>query len=399
MHEAVIVDAVRTPFGKREGAFRDTHPQDLAAAPLEALEARNDLDTALVDDVILGCVTPKGDQGLNIGRIAPLAAGWGEGVDSDAGPGASWENRHGAPGVQLNRMCGSGQQAVNFAAAQIRAGFEDVIVAGGVEHMTREPMGSDGGSMAESYFEYYDELVQQGESAERIAETWGFTREDLDEIASESQSRWGDAWEKGRYESQLAPVETELDGDEITVEEDGHPRPGTTVETLGGLPLAFREEGDGIVHAGNSSGIVDGASAMLICSAEVAEEQGWEPMARIVQTEVCAVDPVMMLTGPIPATKNVLDKADMTVDDIDLFEVNEAFASVVGAWLEETGASWDRTNVNGGAIAHGHPLGATGGALVTKLVHEMERTGADTALSTMCIGFGQGIATILERVE
>jgi acetyl-CoA C-acetyltransferase len=398
MREAVIVDAVRTPFGKRDGAFRDTHPQELAAAPLRALQDRNDLDPALVEDVILGCVTPKGDQGLNIGRIAPLVAGWGEEIDPDAGPGASWEGRHGAAGVQLNRMCGSGQQAINFAAAQVRAGFQDVVVAGGVEHMTREPMGSDGGSMAETYFEHYEELVPQGESAERIAETWGFTRDDLDEIAVDSQERWGEAWDDGRYDSQITPVETELDGEEIVVEKDGHPRPGTDVETLSGIPLAFRAEGDGVIHAGNSSGIVDGASATLICSREVAEEQGWEPMARIVQTDVVGVDPVMMLTGPIPATKRVLEKADMTVDDIDLFEVNEAFASVVAAWLEETGAPWDRTNVNGGAIAHGHPLGSTGSALVTKLVHEMERTGAETALSTMCIGFGQGIATILERV-
>ncbi|MCT9098463.1 thiolase family protein [Haloarchaeobius sp. HME9146] len=398
MREAVIVDAVRTPFGKRDGAFRDTHPQDLAAAPLRALAERNDLDTDLVEDVILGCVTPKGDQGSNIARIAPLVAGWSDEVDPDAGPGASYEGRHGAPGVQLNRMCGSGQQAINFAAGQVRAGFQDVVVAGGVEHMTREPMGTDGGSMTETYFEEYEELIPQGESAERIAETWGFTRQDLDEIAVDSQSRWGEAWNEGKYDSQIAPVETELDGEEITVEKDGHPRPGTDVETLEGIPLAFREEGEGVVHAGNSSGIVDGASATLVCSAEMAEEQGWEPMARIVQTEVCAVDPVMMLTGPIPATKNVLEKADMTVDDIDLFEVNEAFASVVAAWLEETGAPWDRTNVNGGAIAHGHPLGSTGSALITKLVHEMERTGAQTALSTMCIGFGQGIATILERV-
>ncbi|WP_435365589.1 thiolase family protein [Haloarchaeobius sp. DYHT-AS-18] len=399
MREAVIVDAVRTPFGKRDGAFRDTHPQDLAAAPLRALAERNDLDTDLVEDVILGCVTPKGDQGSNIARIAPLVAGWSDEVDPDAGPGASYEGRHGAPGVQLNRMCGSGQQAINFAAGQVRAGFQDVVVAGGVEHMTREPMGTDGGSMTETYFEEYEELIPQGESAERIAETWGFSRQDLDEIAVDSQSRWGEAWDEGKYDSQIVPVETELDGEEITVEKDGHPRPGTDVETLEGIPLAFREEGEGVVHAGNSSGIVDGASATLICSAEMAEEQGWEPMARIVQTEVCAVDPVMMLTGPIPATKNVLEKADMTVDDIDLFEVNEAFASVVAAWLEETGAPWDRTNVNGGAIAHGHPLGSTGSALITKLVHEMERTGAETALSTMCIGFGQGIATILERVE
>ncbi|MFC7045967.1 thiolase family protein [Halobacteriaceae archaeon GCM10025711] len=384
MQEAVIVDAVRTPFGKRDGAFADLHPQDLAAAPLTALEQRVGFDPEpTVEDVIYGCVTPTDEQGGDIARIAPLVAGWGDDV----------------PGVQLNRMCGSGQQAVNFAAANVRAGFHDVLVAGGVEHMTRVPMFSDWGDMSPSYFDQYDELIQQGESAERIAEKWGFSRRDLDEIAVESQRRWQEAWDDGRYESQIAPVQVEdEDGETHLVTEDGHPRPDSTVEGLGDIPLAFRDEGDGVVHAGNASGIVDGASAVLVTSREAAEEHGWEPKARIVQTEVVGVDPVLMLTGPIPATERVLEKTDMTIDDIDLFEVNEAFASVVAAWLEETGAPWERTNVNGGAIAHGHPLGATGAALVTKLVHELERTGQDTALSTMCIGFGQGVATIIERV-
>ncbi|PSQ15076.1 steroid 3-ketoacyl-CoA thiolase [Halobacteriales archaeon QS_8_69_26] len=384
MREPVIVDAVRTPFGDKDGAFRDTHPQDLAAEPLTALEERVGFDPDVVDDVVYGCVTPKGDQGFNIGRIAPLVAGWGDGV----------------PGVQLNRQCGSGQQAVNFAAATVASGQQDVVVAGGVEHMTREPILSDfeGGTMSETYFEHFDEMVQQGESAERIAEKWDLTREDVDEIAVESQRRWKEAWDDGRYDSQITPVETELDDEAITVEEDGHPRPDSTVESLSKIPLAFRAEGDGVIHAGNSSGIVDGAAATLVTSRETAEEHGWEPMARIVETQVVGVDPVMMLTGPIPATEQVLERADLTVDDVDLFEVNEAFASVVAAWLEETGAPWARTNVNGGAIAHGHPLGATGGALFTKLVHELERTGSDRALSTMCIGFGQGIATLIERV-
>ncbi len=383
MHEPVVVDAVRTPFGDRDGAFRDTHPQDLAAEPLLALEERVGFDPeSTVEDVIYGCVTPKDEQGGNIARIAPLVAGWGDGV----------------PGVQLNRMCGSGQQAVNFAAQAVAAGQHDVVIAGGVEHMTREPMGSDLGSMSPTYFEHFDELIPQGESAERIAEEWDLSRADLDELAVDSQQRWQAAWDEGRYDSQIRPVETELDGEPITVEEDGHPRPDSTVESLSGIPLAFRDEGDGVIHAGNSSGIVDGASALLVTSREAAEERGWEPMAAIRQTEVVGVDPVMMLTGPIPATEGVLEKAQMTVADVDLFEVNEAFASVVLAWLEETGAPWERTNVNGGAIAHGHPLGATGAALVTKLVHELERTGDDVALSTMCIGFGQGVATILERV-
>ncbi|WP_436344262.1 thiolase family protein [Natronorubrum sp. FCH18a] len=389
MHDAVIVDAVRTPFGKRDGSFRDTHPQDLAAKPLEALRARNDFEPETIEDVIYGCVTPIDEQGLNIARIAPMVAGWGDIV----------------PGVQLNRMCGSGQQALNFAAANVMAGQHDVLVAGGVEHMTRVPMGSDGAdgvdgtsAVTDTYFEHFDELTHQGEGAERIAEEYGFSREELDEIAVDSQRRWGEAWEDGRYDDQVVPVETELEGEPITVEQDEHPRPETDLETLSNLPLSFREEGNGRHHPGNSSGIVDGSSALLVASEAAAEEHGWEPMARIVQTEVVGVDPVTMLTGPIPATEQVLEKTDLELEDIDLFEVNEAFAAVVAAWLEETGVSWEQVNVNGGAIAHGHPLGATGAALTTKLAHELERTGQDRALSTMCIGFGQGIATILERV-
>ena len=391
MGEPVIVDAVRTPFGDREGAFRDTHPQDLAAEPLRALEARNGFDPAVIEDVVYGCVTPVSEQGLNIGRIAPMVAGWGEEV----------------PGVQLNRMCGSGQQAVNWAASSIAAGYHDVIVAGGVEHMTRVPMGSDGDAeqgvidehaLTDTYFEHFDEATSQGEGAERIAEDYGFDREAADRLALDSHERWAEAWEGGRYEDQIVPVETTLDGEPITVERDGHPRPDTSMEALAGLPLVFRDPGNGIHHAGNSSGIVDGASALLVTSQATAEEHGWEPMARLVQTEVVGVDPVTMLTGPIPATKNVLEKADLTVEDIDLFEVNEAFASVVLAWLEETGADWADTNVNGGAIAHGHPLGATGAALLTKLVHELERSGGRYGLSAMCIGFGQGVATVVERV-
>ncbi len=383
MRNAVIVDAVRTPFGKQNGSFRDTHPQDLAAEPLKALEERNGFDAPnTIEDVIYGCVTPIDEQGLNIARLAPMVAGWGDDV----------------PGVQLNRMCGSGQQAINFAASMVMAGQHDVLVGGGVEHMTRVPMGSDGNSVTETYFEHFDEVTTQGEGAERIAEEYGFTREELDEIAVDSQQRWGEAWEAGRYDDQIVPVETELDGEEVTVEQDEHPRPDTDVETLSNLPLSFREEGNGVQHAGNSSGIVDGSSAVLVASEEAAAEHGWDPMARIVQTEVVGVDPLTMLKGPIPATEQVLDKADMDISDIDLFEVNEAFAAVVAAWLEETGASWEDTNVNGGAIAHGHPLGATGSMLLTKLAHELQRTGQDYALSTMCIGFGQGIATILERV-
>jgi len=314
MSTPVIVDAVRTPFGKRDGSFSDTHPQDLAAEPLTALRERNDFDPETVEDVVYGCVTPVDEQGLNVGRLAPMVAGWGDGV----------------PGVQLNRMCGSGQQAINFAAGQVAAGYHDVIIAGGVEHMTRVPMGSD--------------------------------------------------------------------GQNVTVEEDEHPRPSTDVETLSKLPLSFRTEGDGCHHAGNSSGIVDGAGGLLVASEEAAEEHGWDPIARIVDTHVVGVDPVTMLTGPIPATEEILEQNDMSIDDIDRFEVNEAFATVVAAWLEETGADWEKTNVWGGAIAHGHPLGATGSALVGKLPYQLEECDGKYGLSTMCIGFGQGVATIIERL-
>ncbi len=393
MREVYIVDAVRTPFGKHGGSFRDTHPQDLAAEPLRALDERNGLEGGNpVEDVIYGCVSPVGEQGLNIARIAPLVAGWGEET----------------PGVQLNRMCGSGQQAVNFATGQIRGGLADVLVAGGVEHMTRVPLASDvdtdgqhyadEGIVTETFFEQFDELTTQGEGAERIAEMYGHDREAVDRIAVDSQRRWGDAAEAGAYDDQVVPVEVELDGETTVVSEDEHPRPGTGLETLGDLPLVFREAGKGVVHAGNASGIVDGAAGVLVASGAACEEHGWEPVARIVDTHVVGVDPKTMLTGPIPATEEILAANDLTVADIDRFEVNEAFAPVVTAWLDETGADWERTNVWGGAIAHGHPLGATGAALLGKLPAQLDACDGRYGLATMCIGFGQGIATLVERL-
>ncbi|MFC7018668.1 MULTISPECIES: thiolase family protein [Haloarcula] len=392
MQTAYIVDAVRTPFGAREGAFRDTHPQDLAAEPLRALEARNGFDGPDVEDVVYGCVVPVDEQGLNIGRIAPMVAGWGETV----------------PGVQLNRMCGSGQQAVNFAAGQIRGGMADLLVAGGVEHMTRVPMGSDTpgdthsyadpGGVTDTYFEHFEELTTQGEGAERIAEQWGFSRRELDALAVDSQRRWGEAADAGKHDDQVVPVETTLDGESVAVSEDGHPRPDTDVETLGDLPLVFRDEGDGVVHAGNASGIVDGAAATLVASGAACEAYGWDPLARIVDATVVGVDPTTMLTGPIPATQQLLEQTGLDVGDVDRFEVNEAFAPVVAAWLEETGADWGKTNVWGGAIAHGHPLGATGAALLGKLPYQLADCGGRYGLCTMCIGFGQGVATLVERV-
>jgi len=382
MDTPVIVDAVRTPFGRQDGVFRDTHPQDLAAEPLRALEARNDLDPAVVEDVVYGCVTPVEDQGWNVGRLAPMVAGWGDGV----------------PGVQLNRMCGSGQQAANFAAGQIAAGFHDVVVAGGVEHMTRVPMLSDGSGVTDTYFEHYEERTHQGEGAERIAEEYGFTREAMDEIALDSQRRWAAAAEAGHHDDQVVPVEVEVDGETEVVEADRHPRPDTDLETLGSLPLAFREAGEGLVHPGNSSGIVDGAAALLIASERAAAEHGWDPKLRILDSTVVGVDPITMLTGPIPATREILERNDLAPGDVDRYEVNEAFAPVVAAWLEEIGADWDRVNVWGGAIAHGHPLGATGAALLGKLPSQLEVCDGRYGLSAMCIGFGMGIATLVERV-
>jgi len=385
MGEAVIIDAVRTPFGDEGGAFRDTHPQDLGAEPLLELEERVGFDPADdIDDVIYGCVTPIDKQGSNVGRKAPMMA-WGDDV----------------PGVQLNRMCGSGQTAVHLAAAEVKAGLRDMVIAGGVEHMTDHPIGADAGERSDTYWEHFDEdevSDNQYEGAERIAERWDLTREDVDSIAVDSQKRWKEAWDKGYYVDQIAPVETTLDGEPIVVDEDGHPRPDSDLDTLGELSPVIRDQGNGVVHPGNASGIVDGSAAMLIVSEDVADRRGWEPMARIVDTHVVVDDTRILLTGPIPATNEIIEQNDMSADDIDVFECNEAFAPVVGAWLEETGATWDRTNIWGGAIAHGHPLGATGCALVTKVAHQLEQTGGQYGLSTLCIGDGMGVSAIIERL-
>jgi acetyl-CoA C-acetyltransferase len=377
--DAVIVEALRTPFGKRNGSYKDTHPEVLGAAPVKAVAERLGLRANDVDDVIFGNVTPIGEQGLNIARKVALLA-----FETDA-----------VAGVQLNRMCGSGQQAINFAAATVSAGVNDVVVAGGVEHMTRIPIGSDAGPVSVDLAERY-EILHQGESAERIADKWGFTRADLDAYAVESQRKYAKAAEAGHYKSQIVPVEVTLDGQRKIVEADEHPRPTTTVEGLQKLKPSFRENGR--LHAGNSSGIVDGAAAVVVTTYENAMRRGWKPKARIVAQAAVGSDPVLMLTGPIPATQKVLKKANLTANDIDLYECNEAFASVPMAWMKDCHIPAERVNTMGGAIAHGHPLGATGAGLVTKLVHELDRTGKRYGLSTMCIGFGQGIATVIERI-
>jgi acetyl-CoA acyltransferase len=392
MRNAVIIDAVRTPVGRRNGAFKDIHPVDLASIPLQALIDRNDLDPELIDDVIMGNVSQTGEQAYNVGRNAALAAGFPESV----------------PGVTIDRQCGSSQQSAHFAAQAIIAGAQDVVVAAGVENMTRVPMGITaqqgpglpfGAKMLERYA---NGLVPQGISAEMIAEKWAISREELDELALESHRRAGRATEEGRFDGQIVPVEiTRDDGSTEIVDRDEGIRWDTSLEKLASLQPAFKA--DGKVTAGNSSQISDGAAAILIMGEDRAEQLGLTPKARFHAFSMAGVDPVMMLTGPIPATSKALDRAGLSIDDIDLFEVNEAFASVTVAWRMEHGGSdpmalWERTNVNGGAIALGHPLGASGARLLTTLIWELERTGGRYGLQTMCEGGGMANGTIIERL-
>ena len=388
MTEAVIVDAVRTPGGKRGGQLKDWHPVDLAAEVLKELVKRNDLDPVLIDDVILGCVMQTGEQGVNVARNAVLAAGFPESV----------------PGTTIDRQCGSSQQAVHFAAQGVMAGVYDVVIAGGVEAMTRVPMGvtmlqGPGQAFGPAMMARYDNgIVPQGISAELIAERWGITREESDRLAYDSHMRAARATEEGRFDNEIIPIEvTGEDGSREVMRRDEGIRATTTPETLATLKPAFKEGGQ--VTAGNSSQITDGASAVLITSREKADELGLRPRARFVAFALAGVDPVTMLTGPIPATEKVLARAGLDLDDIDRFEINEAFATVVAAWLRDTGADWEKVNVNGGAMALGHPLGASGGKLLATLLNELERSGGRYGLQTMCEGGGMANATIIERLD
>jgi acetyl-CoA acyltransferase len=384
VHEAVIVDAVRTPLGKRDGVLSDWHPADLAAETLKALVDRNNLDPVLVDDVIMGCVSQVGDQTWNIGRNAVLGAGWPESV----------------PGVTIDRQCGSSQQSVHFAAQGVMAGSYDVVVAAGVESMSRVPMGSSAGSgrpFGEKMRErYQNNLIPQGLSAEMIAEQWSIPREELDSYGFDSHMRALTATEEGRFDNEIIPIEVKSDGVVEQVSRDEGIRPTTSLEGLAALKPAFKE--DGVVTAGNSSQITDGAVALLIMSRTKADELGLKPRARFVSFSVVGMDPVSMLTGPIPATEKVLERAGLSISNIDLFEVNEAFAAVIGAWLRESGADWSKVNVNGGAIALGHPLGASGARLMTTLLNELERSGGRYGLQTMCEGGGLANGTIIESL-
>jgi acetyl-CoA acyltransferase len=380
MAEAIIVDAVRTARGKRKGALAGVHPVDLLARTLRGALERANLAAKDVDDVIMGCVTQVGEQGLNIARAAVLAAGLPVEV----------------PGTTVNRFCGSGLQAVNFAAQAVMAGTMGVVVAGGVEHMTRVPMGSDAmggeGPMSPDLIAHWPNLVPQGLSAEMIASKWGYSREKLDEYAVQSQQKAVSAIEKGWFTKEILPFAL---GEGRIFDRDEHPRPGTTVAALAKLKPSFKE--DGVLHAGNSSGIVDGAAAVIIASKGRARSLGLKPRARIVSMAVAGSDPILMLTGPIPATKKALAQAELNVSDIDVFEINEAFAPVPLVVAQELGIPLEKVNPNGGAIALGHPLGATGAMLLASALHELERTGQRRALITLCIGYGMGIATIIDR--
>ncbi|MFF2451019.1 acetyl-CoA C-acetyltransferase [Isoptericola sp. NPDC058082] len=403
MTEAYIYDAVRTPRGKnRGGALHGVKPVDLVVGLIHALGERHPtLDPAAVDDIVLGVVSPVGEQGGDIARTAALVAGLPETV----------------AGVQLNRFCASGLEAVNVAAQKVASGFEDLVLAGGVESMSRVPIGSDGGAYVQDPTTNYDlYFVPQGIGADLIATLDGFSREDVDAYAVESQRRADEAWREDRFARSVVPVR-DLNGVTL-LDHDEHRRPGSTVESLGHLKPAFEIPGaqagfdavalqkyhwlesiDHVHTAANSSGIVDGAALVVVGSREVGERLGLTPRARVVATAVTGSEPTIMLTGPAPATRKALDRAGLTVDDIDLFELNEAFASVVMRWERELGIPHDKVNVNGGAIAMGHPLGATGAMILGTLLDELERRDLRRGLATLCVGAGMGIATIIERVE
>jgi 3-oxoadipyl-CoA thiolase len=400
LREAWIVEAVRTPIGRYGGALGAVRPDDLAALVLRAVVDRAALDPALVEDVILGCANPAGEDNRDVARMAVLLAGFPVEVG----------------GLTVNRLCGSGLQAINSAAHAIAVGDGDVFIGGGVESMTRAPyvMAKAAGpwdrgpreledttlgwrfvnpKLAESHYPY-----SMGETAENVAERWGVDRERQDAFALQSQQRAVAAIEAGRFDDQIVPVEvTGRKGDTTVISRDEHPRADTSAEALAKLRPAFKREG-GSVTAGNSSGINDGASAVLVVEARRARELGLTPLARVVSTAVAGVDPAVMGIGPIPATRKALERAGIGVADLDLIELNEAFASQSLVCIDELGLDPDRVNVNGGAIALGHPLGMSGGRLVTMLTHELRRTGGRYGLATMCIGVGQGIATVVERI-
>lgn len=378
MNDAVIVAARRTPTGKRKGTLSGIHPADLGATAVEDLVAQTGIDPAVVDDVIFGCVSQSGEQTGDIARTVALSAGLPESV----------------PGVTVDRQCGSSQQAVHFAAAGLIAGHYDVVVAGGVESMSRVPMGSSAAGQTpygEKFNARYDNVKpNQGIGAEMIAEQWKLSRTQLDELAVRSHELAAAATDAGRFESQIIPVSTEAG--EVSADEGI--RRGTSIETLAGLDTVFKQ--DGVVTAGNASQISDGSAALLMMTSAKAKELGLSPIAKVHTAVLAGADPIIMLTGPIPATAKALAKSGLSIDDIGVFEINEAFASVPLAWLAETGADIDRLNPNGGAIALGHPLGGSGARLMTTMIHHMQDKSIRFGLQSMCEGGGQANATILE---
>ncbi|WP_342400342.1 thiolase family protein [Weizmannia sp. FSL W8-0676] len=383
MREAVIIEAVRTPVGKRNGLLSGIRAEELAAKVLQEVVERAGISPDMVEDVIMGCVSQVGEQASDIARQATLIAGFPIEV----------------PGVTIDRQCGSSQQAVHFAAQAVLSGDMDVVIAGGVESMSRVPIGSNrsGVQFSKVLTAKYN-MIHQGLSADLIAEKWGISREKMDHYALESHRRALQAQKEGRFDREIMPVEAEQpDGIAVSVVKDEGPRADTSVQKLAALKPAFQE--DGRITAGNASQISDGAAAVLIMSRTKAESFGLKPRFRILARAVVGSDPTLMLTGVIPATEKVLHQAGLSIDDIDVFEVNEAFASVPLAWLLETGASPEKLNPNGGAIALGHPLGASGARLMTTMVHELERTNDRYGLQTMCEGYGMANATIIERLD
>ncbi|MCH7336558.1 acetyl-CoA C-acetyltransferase [Acinetobacter sp. NIPH 2699] len=401
MSEAYIIDAIRTPRGKgkKDGSLHEVKPITLLTTLLNELQQRHQLDTSKVDDIVLGCVTPIADQGGDIAKTAAIAAGWNDDV----------------AGVQINRFCASGLEAVNLAAQKVRSGWEDLVVAGGVESMSRIPMGSDGGPWAlDPETNLKSSFVPQGVGADLIATLDGYSREDVDAFAVGSQQKAAAAQAKGYFDQSIVPVKDH--SGVMILDKDEFIRGNTTVDSLAKLNASFEMMGqmgfDAVAlqkypeaqkiihvhHAGNSSGIVDGAAVVLLASEKAVKEQGLKPRAKILATALVGTDPTIMLTGPAPAARKALAKAGLSIDDIDLFEVNEAFAAVVMRFINELNVPAEKVNVNGGAIAMGHPLGATGAMILGTLLDELERQGKKRGLATLCVGGGMGIATIIELV-
>jgi acetyl-CoA acetyltransferase family protein len=371
MNTAYIIDTIRTPRAKRNGSFSNIHPVDLASFPLTEIIKRHNLNPHTIDDVIMGCVAQRGEQDNDIARKAILAAGLPEAI----------------PGITINRFCGSALSAINWATHSIMSGMQQVVLAGGVEHMTRAPMELDFYNGTSGLNKHYPNLLPQGLSAELIVEKYGFTRKQIDDYSAQSQEKAALAWKQNRFAKSILPIEN--------VTQDEHMRPGTTNEQLAQLKPVFKN--DGVITAGNASGIVDGAATVLITSEKVVTEQNLKPRAKIIATATVGSDPVLMLLGPINAIKKVLPIANLTINDIDLFEINEAFAPVPMAVCQDLGISENKVNVNGGAIALGHPLGATGAMLLGTLVDELERQDLRYGLVTLCTAYGMAVATVIDR--